>query len=89
MEGENFTKITLHNVLADKDGREFVRVILAECGIDLCSGISYRSDRTAHEFGLDLLHKIMYNETEQLSKIISEQKALEVNNGRGNGGGDD
>jgi hypothetical protein len=81
--------IVLHNVLADRFGREFVRVVLAECGIDLCSGISYRTEKTAHEFGLDLLHKIMYNDTEQLSKLISEQKALEVNNGRGNGGTDD
>ncbi len=89
MEDDKFTKIVLHNVLADKDGREFIRVILSECGVDLISGISFRTEKTAHEFGLDLLHKIMYNEIEQLNKIISEQKTLEVNNGRGNGGRDD
>ena len=42
---------------------------------------------------LDLFAKfdlnILDNDIEQLSKIISEQKALEVNNGRGNGGTDD
>jgi hypothetical protein len=85
MENEEFIKITLHNVLADRNGREFVRVLLSECGVDLTSGMSYRTEKTAHELGLDLLHKIMYNEIEQLKTIISEQKALEVNNGRGNG----
>lgn len=89
MENEEFIKIVLHNVLADKYGREFVRVVLSECGVDLISGISFRHEKTAHEFGLDLLHKIMYNESEQLNKLISEQKALEVNNGRGNRYADD
>lgn len=77
-------EIALHNILCDKYGREFVRWLLRECGVDVIDGISYRSERTAHELGLDLLHKIMYNEIDKLKLIISEQQTLEVNDGRGN-----
>ena len=77
-------EIALHNVLSDKYGREFVRWLLQECGVDVISGISYRGTKTAHELGLDLLHKIMYNEIDKLKLIISEQQTLEVNDGRGN-----
>lgn len=82
-------EIVLHNVLSDKYGREFVRWIMNECGVDVVNGISYRGEKTAHEFGLDLLHKIMYNEIDKLKLIISEQRTLEVNDDRGNGGTDD
>jgi hypothetical protein len=82
-------ELALHNVLTDKYGREFVRWILSECGVDVISGISFRGEKTAHEFGLDLLHKIMYNEIDKLKLIISEQRTLEVNDGGGNGGTDD
>lgn len=82
-------ELALHNVLTDKYGREFVRWILSECGVDVISGISFRGEKTAHEFGLDLLHKIMYNEIDKLKLIISEQRTLEVNDGGGNGGSDD
>lgn len=82
-------ELALHNILEDRYGREFVRWLLSECGVDVISGISYRSDKTAHEFGLDLLHKIMYNEIDKLKLIISEQRTLEVNDDRGNGGTDD
>lgn len=82
-------ELALHNVLTDKYGREFVRWILSECGVDVISGISFRGEKTAHEFGLDLLHKIMYNEIDKLKLIISEQRTLEVNDDRGNGGSDD
>lgn len=82
-------ELALHNILADKYGREFVRWILSECGVDVISGISFRGEKTAHEFGLDLLHKIMYNEIDKLKLIISEQRTLEVNDGGGNGGSDD
>lgn len=77
-------EIALHNILEDRYGREFIRWILRECGVDVIDGISYRSERTAHELGLDLLHKIMYNEIDKLKLIISEQQTLEVNDGRGN-----
>lgn len=77
-------KIALHNVLSDKDGRRFVRWLLSECGVDVINGISYRAERTAHEFGLDLLHAIMYNEIDKLKLIISEQQTLEASDGRGN-----
>lgn len=77
-------EIVLRNVLSDRYGREFVRWILRECGVDLITGISYRGEKTAHELGLDLLHKILYNNIESLKTIISEQKTLEVNDGRGN-----
>lgn len=77
-------EIALHNILEDRYGREFIRWLLRECGVDVISGISYRSERTAHELGLDLLHKIMYNEIDKLKLIISEQQTLEVNDGRGN-----
>lgn len=77
-------KIALHNVLSDKYGREFVRWILCECGVDVVNGISYRGEKTAHELGLDLLHEIMYNEIDKLKLIISEQRTLEVNDDRGN-----
>lgn len=76
--------IGLHNVLEDKYGREFIRWILNECGVDVVNGISYRSDKTAHELGLDLLHELMYNEIDKLKLIISEQRTLEVNDDRGN-----
>lgn len=82
-------EIALHNILNDRYGREFVRWLLRECGVDVISGISYRSEKTAHELGLDLLHKIMYNEIDKLKLIISEQRTLEVNDDRGNGGTDD
>jgi hypothetical protein len=82
-------QVALRNILADKYGREFIRWVLRECGIDLLSGMSYRAPKTAHEFGLDLLHEIMYNETDKLKLIISEQQTLEVRNGRGNGDTDD
>ena len=83
-------EIGLANVLNDKYGREFVRWILNECGVDVINGISYRSEKTAHELGLDLLHKIMYNEIDKLKLIISEQRTLEVKDGfRGNGDTDD
>lgn len=82
-------ELALHNILTDKYGREFVRWILSECGVDVISGISFRGEKTAHEFGLDLLHKIMYNEIDKLKLIISEQRTLEVNDDRGNGGTDD
>lgn len=82
-------ELALHNVLTEKYGREFVRWILSECGVDVISGISFRGEKTAHEFGLDLLHKIMYNEIDKLKLIISEQRTLEVNDDRGNGGSDD
>ena len=82
-------ELALHNVLSDKYGREFVRWLLNECGVDVINGISYRGERTAHELGLDLLHKIMYNEIDKLKLIISEQRTLEVNDDRGNGGTDD
>lgn len=81
--------LALHNVLSDKYGREFVRWILNECGVDVVNGISYRGEKTSHEFGLDLLHEIMYNEIDKLKLIISEQRTLEVNDDRGNGGTDD
>lgn len=82
-------ELALHNILTDKYGREFVRWVLSECGVDVISGISFRGEKTAHEFGLDLLHKIMYNEIDKLKLIISEQRTLEVNDDRGNGGSDD
>lgn len=83
-------EIALSNILSDKYGREFVRWILNECGVDIINGISYRGDKTAHELGLDLLHKIMYNNIDKLKLIISEQKTVEVKNElRGNGGTDD
>ena len=82
-------EIALHNVLSDKYGREFIRWVMNECGVDVVNGISYRGEKTAHEFGLDLLHKIMYNEIDKLKLIISEQRTLEVNDDRGNGGTDD
>lgn len=82
-------ELALHNILTDKYGREFVRWILSECGVDVISGISFRGEKSAHEFGLDLLHKIMYNEIDKLKLIISEQRTLEVNDGGGNGGSDD
>ena len=86
----NEQKLALSNVMSDKYGREFVRWILFECGVDLTSGISYRSEKTAHELGLDLLHQIMYNEIDKLKLIISEQQTLEVKDElRGNGGTDD
>lgn len=82
-------ELALHNILNDRYGREFVRWLLRECGVDVISGISYRGDKSAHELGLDLLHKIMYNEIDKLKLIISEQRTLEVNDDRGNGGTDD
>lgn len=82
-------QIALHNILNDKYGREFVRWIMNECGVDVINGISYRGEKTAHEFGLDLLHEILYNEIDKLKLIISEQRTLEVNDDRGNGGTDD
>lgn len=82
-------ELALHNILSDKYGREFVHWLLNECGVDVINGISYRGGRTAHELGLDLLHKIMYNEIDKLKLIISEQRTLEVNDDRGNGGTDD
>ena len=82
-------KIALHNVVADPYGREFIRWIMNECGVDVVNGISYRGEKTAHEIGLDLLHEIMYNEIDKLKLIISEQRTLEVNDDRGNGGTDD
>ena len=83
-------ELALHNVLSDKYGREFVRWLLNECGVDIVNGISYRGEKTAHELGLDLLHKIMYNEIDKLKLIISEQKTLEVKDEfRGNGDTDD
>ena len=82
-------ELALHNILEDRYGREFVRWLLRECGVDVIDGISYRSEKTAHELGLDLLHKIMYNEIDKLKLIISEQRTLEVNDDRGNGGTDD
>ena len=82
-------KIGLHNVLTEKYGREFIRWILNECCVDVINGISYRGNKTAHEFGLDLLHTIMYNEIDKLKLIISEQRTLEVNDGGGNGDTDD
>lgn len=78
-------ELALHNILSDRYGREFVRWVLSECGVDVISGISFRGEKTAHEFGLDLLHKIMYNEIDKLKLIISEQRTLEVNDGGGNG----
>ena len=77
-------KLGLQHVMDDKYGREFIRWIFNECGIDLIGGISYRGDKTAHELGLDLLHQIMYNEIDKLKLIISEQRTLEVNDDRGN-----
>ena len=77
-------KIALHNVLADQDGRRFIRWLLSECGVDVVNGISFRGERTAHELGLDLLHLIMYNEIDKLQLIISEQQTLEASDGRGN-----
>lgn len=82
-------KIALHNILSEQDGRRFVRWLLSECGVDVISGISFRSEKTAHEFGLDLLHAIMYNEIDKLKLIISEQQTLEASDGRGNGKSDD
>lgn len=82
-------KIAFSNILGDKYGREFIRWVLNECGVDLMSGFSFRGERSAHEFGLDLLHEIMYNEIDKLKLIISEQKTLEVNNDRGNRGTDE
>lgn len=83
-------EIALSNILDDKYGREFIRWILNECGVDIISGISYRGEKTAHELGLDLLHKIMYNNIDKLKLIISEQKTLEVKDGfRGNRDTDD
>ena len=82
-------ELALHNILEDRYGREFVRWLLRECGVDVIDGISYRGEKTAHELGLDLLHKIMYNEIDKLKLIISEQRTLEVNDDRGNGGTDD
>ncbi len=82
-------ELALHNIMNDKYGREFVRWILNECGVDIVNGISYRGEKSAHELGLDLLHKIMYNEIDKLKLIISEQKTLEVKNDRGNGDTDD
>lgn len=83
-------EIALNNILEDKYGREFIRWILNECGVDVINGISYRGEKTAHELGLDLLHKIMYNNTDKLKLIISEQKTLEVKDGfRGNRDTDD
>ena len=79
-------KLGLERVMGDKYGREFIRWILNECGVDLVNGISYRGSKTAHELGLDLLHEIMYNEIDKLKLIISEQRTLEVNDGhRGTG----
>lgn len=82
-------KLGLHNMLDDRYGREVIRWILNECGVDLVNGISYRGDKTAHELGLDLLHEIMYNEIDKLKLIISEQRTLEVNDDRGNRDTDD
>ena len=85
---ENFD-IALGNILADKYGRVVIRAILSDCGVDIANGISYRGEKTAHEFGLELLHKIMYNDIDKLKLMISEQKTLEVNNGRGSRDADD
>lgn len=83
-------RIGLHNVLEDKYGREFVRWVLNECGVDVMNGISYRGQKTAHELGLDLLHEMMYNEIDKLKLIISEQKTVEAKDGfRGNRDTDD
>lgn len=83
-------KIALHNVMADKHGREFVRWVLNTAGVDIMNGISYRGEKTAHELGLDLLQEIMYNEIDKLKLMLSEQRTLEVKNEfRGNGGTDD
>lgn len=81
-------ELALHNILEDRYGREFVRWLLCECGVDVINGISYRGEKNAHELGLDLLHKIMYNDIDKLKLIISEQRTLEVNDDRGNGGTD-
>lgn len=81
--------IALENILSTREGRLFIAHLLSECGVDLLSGISYRTQKTAHELGLDLLHKIVYNDCESLKQLISEQKTLEVNNGRGSRGSDD
>ena len=82
-------KLGLQHVLDDRYGREFIRWVLNECGVDLVNGISYRGEKTAHELGLDLLHEIMYNEIDKLKLIISEQRTLEVNDDRGSRDTDD
>jgi len=85
MNEDVFINVVLHNVLSDKYGRMFIGAILADCGIDFGTGFSFRDEKTAHEFGLDLLHKIMYNEPELLKKLISDNKlSMEVGNDRGN-----
>ena len=77
-------QVCLGNILATADGRIFIIQMLADCGVSLGDGISFRSEKTAHEFGLDLLHEIMYHQPESLKKLISEQKTLkEVIDGRG------
>jgi len=76
--------VVLYNMLNSSDGRLFILQLLSDCGVNIGEGISYRTERTAHEVGLDLLDEIMYNHTNELKKLISEQKTLkEVLDGRG------
>ena len=47
-------KVALKNILMSGEGRLFILHLLSDCGINLGDGISYRSEKTAHELGLDL-----------------------------------
>ena len=75
----------MENMLRDPSGRKFIIHILSECGVYIGEGFSFRPEKTAHEVGLDLLQDIMYNYTDELKKLISDDKNLkELLNGRGN-----
>ena len=54
-------RVALKNILETGSGRLFILHLLAECGVNLGDGISYRSEKTAHELGLDLLNNLLYN----------------------------
>ena len=77
-------RVALHNILSSPEGRLFILKLLGDCGVNIGDSISYRSDKTAHEVGLDLLDEIMYSHTDEFKKLVSDNKTLkEVLNGRG------
>ena len=82
-------RVALKNILKTGSGRLFILHLLAECGVNLGDGISYRSEKTAHELGLDLLNNLLYNYPDEFKKLVSDSKTLkEVLNGRGNNSDD-
>lgn len=82
-------KVALKNILMSGEGRLFILHLLSDCGINLGDGISYRSEKTAHELGLDLLNDLLYNYPDEFKKLVSDSKILkEVLNGRGNNSDD-